>query len=135
MDLAMNASSYSHQFNQVYWRSLHYYEGHPQTMTLARQHPTQRRKDLRTIGHSLNPIVTVAGNGLSEGVLTELERALEDHELIKVKLAIGDRETRKALADQLIKGTNAELIQAIGKVILIYRKAKESNKKSNLISR
>jgi RNA-binding protein len=78
----------------------------------------QRRKDLRTIGHDLNPIVTVAGNGLSDNVLAELERALEDHELIKVKLAIGDREARKALSDQLLESTKSECIQAIGKVIL-----------------
>ena len=44
------------------------------------------KKRLRGIGHALHPVVTVAGNGLSEGVLTELERALHDHELIKVKL-------------------------------------------------
>ena len=44
-----------------------------------------RKKALRTIGHKLNPIVTVAGNGLSENVLIEIDRALEDHELIKIK--------------------------------------------------
>ena len=53
-----------------------------------------RKKSLRTIGHKLNPIVTIAGNGLSEGVLLELNRALDDHELIKVKLAIAERDER-----------------------------------------
>ena len=49
---------------------------------------TALKKQYRTIGHNLNPIVTIAGNGLSEPVLAELDRALDDHELIKVKLAI-----------------------------------------------
>jgi len=47
-----------------------------------------RKKQFRTLGHKLNPIVTIAGNGLSENVLLELNRALDDHELIKVKLAL-----------------------------------------------
>ena len=55
-------------------------------------------KQLRAIGHKLKPVVTIAGNGLTDGVCAELERALGDHELIKVKLAAGSRETRAALA-------------------------------------
>ena len=51
-------------------------------------------KQLRAIGHKLKPLVTVAGNGLSENVVAELERALSDHELIKVKLAVGGKDAR-----------------------------------------
>src|SRR5690554_7623982 len=57
---------------------------------------SDRKKEFRTLGHKLNPIVTIAGNGLSESVLAELNRALDDHELIKVKLALVEREARKA---------------------------------------
>lgn len=92
-----------------------------------------RKKNLRTIGHKLNPIVTIAGNGLSEGVLQELNRALDDHELIKVKLAIAEREDRKALVTELVALPNVELIQEIGKVVLLYRHNKKANPKlSNL---
>ena len=45
----------------------------------------EQKKAMRSIGHNLNPVVTIAGNGLSENVLEELNRALDDHELIKVK--------------------------------------------------
>jgi len=45
---------------------------------------TATKKQYRTIGHGLNPVVTIAGNGLSAGVMAEIDRALEDHELIKV---------------------------------------------------
>ena len=48
-------------------------------------------KQLRAIGHKLKPVVTVAGNGLSDNVLQEIQRALADHELIKIKVSDGDR--------------------------------------------
>lgn len=93
----------------------------------------ERKKSLRTIGHKLNPIVIIAGNGLSEGVLLELNRALDDHELIKVKLAIAEREERKELVTELVTLPNVELIQEIGKVVLLYRPNKKANPKlSNL---
>lgn len=85
----------------------------------------ETRKRYRTLGHNLNPVVTVAGKGLAEGVLAELERALEDHELIKVKLAVAEREERRELIDELIAKTGAELVQSIGKVVLIFRTARK----------
>ena len=74
-------------------------------------------------------VVTVAGNGLSEGVLTELERALHDHELVKVKLAVPDREERKQLRAQMCALLKAQLVQEIGKVVLVYRRNPEPNPK------
>jgi len=88
-----------------------------------------RKKDYRSIGHNLKPIVTIAGNGLSHSVLEELDRALEDHELIKVKLVINDREARKAVVQEVCKKTRSEAIQEIGKVALLYREAKRPNPK------
>ena len=84
-------------------------------------------KHYRTIGHNLKPIVMISDNGLSEGVLSELNRALTDHELIKIKIAINDRDTRKHVISELCKTCNAQNIQEIGKVALIYR---ESDKKA-----
>ena len=90
-------------------------------------------KKLRSIGHRLKPIVTVSENGFTEGVVAELDRALEDHELIKVKYAFEDRESKKLAVEETLKITNAELVQQIGKVALLYRLAKTTNKKlSNL---
>lgn len=95
-----------------------------------------RKKHLRTLGHPLKPVVTVAGKGLSETVMAELERALEDHELIKVAVRADDRGQRRALSDAICEGTGAELVQAIGKIILIYRAAREPNPRlSNLLRR
>lgn len=93
-----------------------------------------RKKQFRTIGHTLNPIVTIAGNGLSASVLAELNRALDDHELIKVKLALTEREERKAIVAEIQALRNVELIQEIGKVVLLYRANKNANPKlSNAI--
>ena len=91
------------------------------------------RKRLRAIGHQLNPVVTISGNGLTEGVLNELERALNDHELIKIKL-VADREDRKVLTQEVLNATGAELVQAIGGVALLLRLAEKRNKNlSNLL--
>lgn len=91
-------------------------------------------KQLRTIGHKLKPVVTVAGNGLTENVLAELERALNDHELIKIKLAVGSREARQEVTTQICTQARAKLIQSIGNVALILRRSKKPDPKlSNLI--
>ncbi|MFL0797622.1 MAG: ribosome assembly RNA-binding protein YhbY [Cellvibrionaceae bacterium] len=100
-------------------------------MTLS----SSRKKELRAIGHKLNPVVIVSENGLSEGVLAELERALEDHELIKVKFALPERDDRKELIDAMIKETRAELAQTIGKIALIFRPAKKPNPKLSNLTR
>ncbi len=93
-----------------------------------------RKKALRAIGHNLNPIVTVAGNGLSENVKMEIDRALEDHELIKVKYSVGDRELKKALIEETVAVSRSILVQSIGNVALLFRAAKEPDpKKSNLL--
>ena len=89
----------------------------------------QQKKQYRTLGHRLNPLVTVAGNGLSEGVQLEVDRALEDHELIKVKFNVGDRNVKQQLIQQLCEQVQAELVQQIGNIALIYRAAEEPNPK------
>ena len=93
-----------------------------------------RKKALRALGHNLKPVVTVADKGLTEGVMEELSRALNDHELIKVKLAVNDRDVRRELIAELCQQSKAELVQEIGKIALIFRKAGKPNAKlSNLL--
>lgn len=82
------------------------------TMSLSQA----QKKAMRSIGHHLDPVVTASENGISEGLLAELERALNDHELVKVKLAIPDRDDRTAVLDELVNQSKSELIQKIGKV-------------------
>lgn len=91
-----------------------------------------KKKQFRTVGHGLKPIVTIAGKGLSDGVSAEIERALADHELIKIKLAVDDRDSRKEIIAEICANAKAENIQEVGKIVLIYRKSnKEILKTSN----
>lgn len=91
------------------------------------------KKHLRGIGHKLNPIVMIGDKGISEGVETELERALEDHELIKIKIN-AEAEERKLIIAQLCQSHTASLVQAVGKMALLYRPARKPNAKlSNLL--
>lgn len=68
----------------------------------------------------------LGGNGLTEGVLAEIEQALEHHELIKVKIASEDRETKLLIVDAIVRETKACNVQVIGKTLVLYRPAKES---------
>jgi len=90
-------------------------------------------KQLRAIAHKLNPVVTVAGKGLSDGVIAELNRALDDHELIKIKVSVGDRDVRDELIQQLAEQVDAALVQRIGNTAtLLKRNPSADPKKSNL---
>lgn len=94
-----------------------------------------QKKAFRSIGHHLDPVVTVSENGASEGVLAELDRALRDHELVKVKLALPDRDDRAAMLDELVTESGAELVQKIGKMALLYRHNPKVNPKLSNITR
>jgi RNA-binding protein len=82
-------------------------------------------KHLRRLGHSLKPVVSVGGSGLTDNLLAELENALNHHELIKVRVRVGDRDRRDALLDDLINQSKATLLQRIGNVALLYREAEK----------
>lgn len=95
---------------------------------------TQDLKELRGIGHRLNPIVTVGGGGLSPTVIEEVARALDDHELIKIKIPAGSSEERKNCATALAEATQSKLVHHIGRMVLLLRKNPEQNPKlSNLV--
>jgi RNA-binding protein len=94
----------------------------------------EQRREYRGIAHNLKPVIIVGDKGLTEGLQEELERALNDHELIKVKVASQDREVRQEAINALCEASGAELIQTIGKIAVIMRRAKQPNPKlSNLL--
>ncbi|MEK1939943.1 MAG: ribosome assembly RNA-binding protein YhbY [Pseudomonas sp.] len=95
----------------------------------------EQKKQYKSIGHHLKPVLIVADNGLTEGVLAELERALSDHELIKIQLRITERESRLAAIAELCKTAKSELVQVIGKMALIYRKNPKANKQLSNVTR
>lgn len=97
-------------------------------MTLS----ARQTRQLRAVGHRLKPILIVSHLGAT--VLAEADRALEDHELIKVKVNAEDREEKKELLAQLCEKARAELVQLIGNVALLHRAAKKPDPRlSNLL--
>ena len=95
----------------------------------------EKRRAYRALGHGLNPVVMLAEKGLTEGVVAETSRALSDHELIKIRISVNDRDARRALIDSLCQATHSELVQTIGKVALLFKKAKEPNPRLSNIMR
>lgn len=93
------------------------------------------KKQYRAIGHKLNPIVSIAQKGLSENVRLEIERALTDHELIKIKLLAADREAKSAMLETICQEFRAECVQSIGHTALLYRRAKKNEGRLSNIKR
>jgi RNA-binding protein len=84
-----------------------------------------QRRFLRGLSHSLHPIIMLAENGVSPAILKELEVALNAHELVKVRLSAPDRETKTLWLGEIIGATRAEVVQQIGHIATLFRRAKE----------
>ncbi|MEM7100860.1 MAG: YhbY family RNA-binding protein [Pseudomonadota bacterium] len=95
---------------------------------------SREKKQFRQIAHHLDAVVTLADAAISEGVKDETDRALTDHELIKVKIALLEKEVRNAAADNLAAACSAEVVQRIGKMVVLYRNNPKANPKlSNIL--
>ena len=80
---------------------------------------------LKARAHSLEPVVLIGNKGLTDEVVTEVDRALKAHEIIKVRAPSLDREAREAAFQSLCERAAAEPVQHIGKVFVLYRKKAE----------
>lgn len=83
----------------------------------------QQLRFLRQLAHHLKPVVILGNAGLTQTVLAEIERALVDHELIKLRVNAEDRAARQRATAQICQETGAALIQSVGHVVVIYRRA------------
>lgn len=79
------------------------------------------RKQLRARAHSLNPILQLGEKGLTDAVIAEIERALVAHELIKIRAAPLNRDEREVALASICERTNAQAVQHIGKMLVVYR--------------
>lgn len=82
----------------------------------------KQRRHLRALGHHLEPIVQLGKLGLTEGVTQAADLALEQHELIKLKLGTECPAERDEVAEQLAAALQAEVAQTMGRTILLYRR-------------
>lgn len=87
-----------------------------------------QKKHLRGLGHKLKPVIMVGDAGLSASLLEEYERTLDHHELIKVKVRVGDRAARDGIIDELCEKSGAELVQRIGNTALLFRRNPEKER-------
>jgi RNA-binding protein len=85
----------------------------------------RQKKHLRRLAHPLSPILMLGNAGLTDGVKQELDRALTDHELVKVSARVGDRDARNATLGELATLTASELVQRIGHIGIFYRRGKD----------
>jgi RNA-binding protein len=87
----------------------------PQAITAS------QKRHLRGLAHPLKPIIQLGGKGVTDSLVAELEIALERHELLKVKIAAEDRESRDAMITDLVARTGAALVQRVGHTATLFR--------------
>ena len=85
----------------------------------------KQRRHLRALGHGLRPLVQVGKGGIDDGLIAALDRALGDHELVKVKIGENATLDRQEAADQLASQTLSEVAQVLGNMVLLYRRRPE----------
>lgn len=90
----------------------------------ARISPAERRA-LKARAHALDPVVLIGDGGVSDAVVAEIERALTAHELIKVRAGGMEREARELAMAEICERTGAEPVQAIGKVMVLWKESPE----------
>lgn len=85
----------------------------------------KQKRHLRALGHKLKPVVLTGNAGLTEAVYREIDAALAHHELIKVRVNAEDRGDRDAMITEICDHSEAQLIQRIGHIALLYRRNEE----------
>lgn len=86
----------------------------------------KQKKHLRGLAHSLDPVARLGNAGVTEAFLQELDRALEHHELVKMKVTAADRDARDAAIQAVLARSRAVLVTRIGNVAVLYRRHPET---------
>jgi RNA-binding protein len=91
-------------------------------------------KRLRAESHQLKPVVMIGQNGLTEAVQNEIEIAIEHHELIKIRIPASEKSVKKQMIDAICTRHNAESVQAIGNIVVIYRRNAKAHEPAKIVS-
>lgn len=86
----------------------------------------KQKRFLRAKAHHLDPIFQVGKGGVNENMTKQIKEALEVRELIKVQILQNCDDDKQTVANDLIDGTEAELVQVIGKVVVLYKESTEN---------
>jgi len=87
-----------------------------------------RKKHLRGLAHHLKPVVQIGKNGLTDPVLASVDQALDDHELIKVRLAEPQGRKRE-LAEEIAERSGSVQVGLVGNVVTLYRRQPDPEKR------
>lgn len=85
-----------------------------------------QRRELRASAHALNPVVYISQNGLTEGVIKEIDANLTAHELIKIRVFGDNRQEREAFLLAICEQLQAAPVQHIGKLLVVFRPRPET---------
>lgn len=85
----------------------------------------KQKQHLKGLAHSLKPVVLLGGNGLTEGVMAEIDAALAHHELIKIKVPSEDREEKTMIMDAIVRESGAVKVQTIGHMLVLYKQSED----------
>lgn len=86
----------------------------------------KQKRYLRSLAHHLNPIFQVGKGGVNEHMIKNIEEAIEVRELMKISVLNNCLEDRHEVAEELAQGAGAELVQVIGKVIVLYKESRDN---------
>jgi len=81
----------------------------------------KQKRHLRALAHALQPVVLIGQRGLSEAVVRQIDGALGDHELIKVKLSKECPIERDEAGEEVSARTGSVVAGAVGRVLILYR--------------
>ncbi len=88
----------------------------------------KQQRYLKSLAHSLKPVVTVGNSGLTDAVINETDVVLETHELIKARVNADSKADRVKIANEIISQCGAVLVQIIGHIVILYRPKKKNQK-------
>lgn len=81
----------------------------------------KQRRHLRALGHDLKVVVQIGKGGIDDGLVAAIDRALHDHELVKVKVGESAGLDRQEAATSIADRTKSEVAQVLGNIVLLYR--------------
>lgn len=84
----------------------------------------KQKRHLRSLGHSLKPVIQIGKKEIEEALVAESNVALDHHELIKVKLLESCLLDKQEAAEMLAEACGADIAQVLGRTFLLYRPAK-----------
>ncbi|MDY6037631.1 MAG: YhbY family RNA-binding protein [Eubacterium sp.] len=93
----------------------------------------KQRSKLKAIAQTLSVAVSIGKGGLTENIIRAIDNNLNANEIVKVSLQEGSGLEPKAICNQIAEQLNAEFVQAIGRRFVLYRKAKDKDKRKILL--